>query len=134
MDARRRAAFHEAGHAVCAHRYHLPIERVTINDSGRGYTAYTRHFDWGEVEYRIVSVYAGPEAQRQEYGACIEDDAVLQRMSEQLGLSLSSSRLQTLRSVARSLVSVERQTIRVLAEELLCRGSMSGDDICILLA
>ena len=131
----RRCCVHEAGHAVAAWRFLLPLERVSIGDDGSGHTSYTRRFSWGEVEHWIVSVYAGPEAETLEFGNApeISDLRNLRNMETDLDLDLSTSRLAALRSIARSLVARERRTIRTLADELLRRREMSGDEISILL-
>jgi len=73
-------------------------------------------------------------AEQQEFGTYIKDDAVLARACNELGFNPSTSWLEMLRDKARDLVIRERLTIQVLAEKLLRRGSMTGDEITLLLS
>ena len=80
----------------------------------------------------VVSAFCGPEAEVLEFGnAPIESDLLaIARMSEALGMSpLSISELAAYRTVARSFVRRERHIIRVVADELIRVGHMSGDEL-----
>jgi hypothetical protein len=64
-----RAAFHEAGHAVAAYIYRLPLSETWIDAEGYGKTRYTRRFDLPDIEAWLVATLAGPAIELQIWGS-----------------------------------------------------------------
>ena len=127
-----RAATHESGHAVAALRFWLPLREIVVNSDGIGCTRYTRHFSWGET----VSVFCGIEAEVGRFGdAPVTSDLdVIEEMIERLGLTWGRGNLDRFRQRARTLVREERRSIRVLADALLERRTMTGAEVSALLS
>jgi hypothetical protein len=134
MTHLRRAAIHEAGHAVAALFHTLPLLEVTVRADGSGITRYGRRLTVGEIEHWMVSVYSGPATEANRYGSAPvdgdEQTAVLALAD--LGLDWSDGRLALFRERARDLVRRERLSIRAVANELVHCRSLSGDQIAAL--
>ena len=131
-----RAAQHEAGHAVAALYFRLPLVRVWIDDAGGGATQYSRRLGPGEVDWTIAT-FAGIEAEIAAFGdAPITpgDLRAIENMIERLGLHWTEGHLDRFRQRARMLVREERRVIATLAEALIERRSLTGDDVGALLS
>jgi hypothetical protein len=110
-DLLARAAFHEAGHAVAALCYRLPLLEVIIRDDGSGNTTYTRRFGLAEAERWTVVTYAGPQAEFDLFGDRRGDRSDLRAidtMLDWLQLAWDEDKLTELRRQARRLVERER--------------------------
>jgi hypothetical protein len=83
-----------------------------------------------------VSAFCGPEAELDRFGSApvTADFDVIEEMSRRLGLTWTPNHLDRFRQRARSLVWEERRSIHVLADVLLERHTMTGDDIGVLLS
>jgi hypothetical protein len=96
-----------------------------------GCTRYSRRFvGTGEVECWTVTAFAGIEAEVDRFGSApIESDEwAIAQMIERLGLHWTESNFGRFRQRARTLVREERRSIRVLADALLERRTMSVEN------
>jgi hypothetical protein len=127
-----RAAFHEAGHAVAAVHYRLPIREVVIREDGSGNTSYACHLGLAEAERWTITTYAGGEAEFDEFRDRRGDRfdlLAIDNMLERLQLDWDESRLADLRRQARRLVERERHGIRVVADALIRHRHLSATDV-----
>jgi hypothetical protein len=132
-----RAAVHESGHATAALSFSLPLRTVFIRSDGSGGCGYARRLGVAEAIAWTVSALSGPLAEHMIYGGDAEEDGdlrVVAAMLRRLHLNWSDSLLTEYRCKARSLVERERHSIEVLADELLCRRSLTADEIGAVLS
>jgi hypothetical protein len=132
----RRAATHEAAHAVSALHFMLPLKEVLINDDGSGSCGYERRLSWGEIDRFVMTGYAGPLAERAAFGSADErgDLRVIETMLRILDLHWSDAALAEYREKARALVELERGSISVLADALMCRRHLTADQVGALMS
>jgi hypothetical protein len=133
-----RAAYHEAGHAIAAICYSLPLREVLIDDAGIGTTRY-----WGErfglerAEPWTVVTFAGPEAEfamfHDRHGEPGDLHAIA-AMMQRLGLVWSEQKLLGLRHIARRLVERERSNIATVASMLIRHRHLTIADLNRLLS
>ena len=118
--------YHEAGHAVAALRFGLPLRAVIVREGGSGLTAYQHWLGRAELEAWIVVTYAGGEAERDRFPghpADAGDRRSIEAALNTCNCELSQERLDELRGDARQLVRDERRNIMRVANELLrCRS------------
>jgi hypothetical protein len=118
-----RAAAHEAGHAVAAVHFELPLKEVLIRDDGTGHTSYLTWLGRAEAECWAISNYAGPAAERDLFwdrrGGDTRDLLAIDNMIRRLGLGWDQWRLATLRFDAQLLVARLRPRIRAVAVALV---------------
>jgi len=131
----RRTAIHESGHCIIALRsFMLPVKEAFICNNGSGGVSYSRRIGLGEID-RVVTVgFAGPAAEALQFGSADEsgDLRVIKTMLRRLDLSWSDRVLAEYRDRARHLVKCESRAIEVLAEVLLQRRHLSGDELAAL--
>jgi hypothetical protein len=131
-DLLGRAAFHEAGHAVSALCFQLPLLEVVIRDDGSGRTDYCHRGRLAEAERWTITTYAGPAAELDEFGdqrADRGDLIAIANMLEKLQLDWDEDKLADLRHQARLLVKRERLGIRLVAGVLLQRRRLTAADL-----
>jgi ATP-dependent Zn protease len=144
---RRRAATHEAAHAVCGRILHLRSGGASIIPDGRGYdghavvaTALTINNDLIERgDYRdfrsavldkLMVCLAGPEAETMAFGD--EGDArgdVRQIQQLQSRYYISDVDVERLRPQVHALLLRHWDKVEAVATALLERGTLSGEDI-----
>lgn len=131
-----RAAIHEAGHAVAAAHFRLPLREVFICHDGTGATRYTRHLTRSEAAPWVVATLAGPQAEIFQFGNAPEggDLYVIQTMVDRVGLSWNGSILAKYHSDARRLVIDNWQPIAIVADELLRARQLSGRELAALVS
>ena len=139
MDLRRRCAIHEAGHAVAALAYAIPLVSVTIAADRPHLHRGLYHppdADFG-LECMVTLCLAGPEAEREFCGPIsdnsdrIDHEMARAYLARQLNPLQVGAELVRYRDAAQRLVRSPwaQQRIRVLADALLRTGSLSGDEI-----
>jgi hypothetical protein len=139
QDPMRRRAYHESGHAVAAITFAIPIISVSIDAAmphlQRG--RYRPPHDAG-LESLVVMCLCGPEAERMAFGA-IEDgtdatDLAMARryLAKRLEPVQLAAEMMRLRGSAERLVRTvwARARIEVIADALLARGTLTGEEIC----
>jgi hypothetical protein len=127
-----RAAQHEAGHAVAALHYRLPLLEVVIRDDGSGNTSYCRNLGLPEAEDWCVTTFCGGEAEHDRFHDRRGDHGdllAITNMLAKLKLDWSERRLAELRHQARHLVKRERSRIRTVAAALLRHRRLSAFDV-----
>jgi hypothetical protein len=134
-----RAAYHEAGHCAAALAYGIPIISVTID-------ADIPHLHWGRyraqhdagLECMVTLCLVGPAAEAYFCGS-IEDGAdrfdiemARQHLVRRFEPLLIAAEIARLRDAAERLVRTPwaERRIRLVAEALLQRGTLSGEEIC----
>jgi hypothetical protein len=135
----QRTAYHEAGHCAAAIAFGIPIIRVTIvNETPhllRGH--YRAQHDAG-LECMATLCLAGPAAEDYFCGS-IEDGAdrldiemVRQHLARRFQPLRIAAEIARLRDAAERLVRTPwaEQRIRLVAEALSLRGTLTGEEIC----
>jgi hypothetical protein len=130
VSSDRRSAIRQAGHAVAALYFKLPLSGVEIRTDGTGHASYARHLVRSEAQRWAITTFAGPEA---EHDACggetvgTNDMRAIAAMVDKLGLDWDQNRLGALRARARHLVERERDRIARLADALVDQRYLSGE-------
>ena len=139
MDLRRRCAIHEAGHAVAALAYAIPLVSITIAADRphlhRGHY-HPLDVDFG-LECMVTLCLAGPEAEREFCGSISDDsdrtDYEMARdyLSRQFGPLQIGAELARFRDAAQRRVRSPwaQRRIVAIADALLQRGSLSAEQI-----
>ena len=139
VDTDRRAAIHEAAHAVAALYFDLPLSTVEIRTDGTGLTRYERNLGRREAQRWVITTFAGPEAERDALG---DDESVseasdlraIAAMVDKLGLDWDDEDYGTLRARARHLVRRERARIDRVADALVQHRFLSREDVVAAVA
>jgi hypothetical protein len=137
VDPDRRAAVHEAAHAVAALYFDLPLSTVEIRTDGTGLTRYARDLGRREAQRWVITALAGPEAERDSCGGEpveASDLRAIAAMADKLGLDLDDEDYGTLRARARHLVRRERARIDRVADALVQHRFLSGEDVVAAVA
>ena len=128
-----RAAAHEAGHAVAALHYELPLKEVLVRPDGTGATRYARSLGRAEAELRTIVIFGGPAAERDlfPFDSCADtrDLRAIDEMIERFGLDWGARRLASLRFDAQLLVKRLRPRIRRVAAALIERRRLSAEAV-----
>jgi hypothetical protein len=140
MDLQQRCAFHEAGHAVAALAFAIPILAVTIDDD-RPHLHRARYHapdaDLG-LECMVTLCLCGPAAEELFCGPITDgsDQTDYEMARQYLARCVSNplhaaAELARYRDAAQRLVrpAWARQRIAVLADALLRHGSLSSDEV-----
>ncbi len=144
MNLQRRCAIHEAGHATAALAFGIPIIAVSIADDRPHlhrdrYRAHDENFG---LEAIVILCLSGPEAERELCGAADDggDHLDYEMAREYLARHITNplnaaAELARYRDAAQRLVRSPwaQQRIRLLADALLRRGNLSGEQIFELL-
>jgi hypothetical protein len=135
FDQLRCAATHEAGHAVAALHFWMPLLEVSIEPNGVGATRYARRLGFGEIDRWVCVSYAGPAAELAVYGDADEagDLRVIKQMLKALDLHWGADQLAEYRQRAQRLVEAERAAIGAVASELLRHRRLTADAIAAML-
>lgn len=131
-DLDRRAAIHEAGHAVAALYFGLPLTAVQIRTDGSGLTSYAHWLGRREAARWTITTFAGSEAERDAFGDELRshgDRHAVSAMLDKLGLDWDQNRLGALRTRARHLVERERDRIARLADALVEQRYLTGEAV-----
>jgi hypothetical protein len=139
MDLRRRCATHEAGHAVAALAFAIPIICVTIGDDVPHLHRADYHapHDCG-LECMVTLCPAGPEAEKEFCGTITDggDRTDYEMAREYLARSVANplqaaAELVRYRDAAQRLVRSPwaQQRIRLLADALLRHGTLTAEQI-----
>jgi hypothetical protein len=141
MDSWRRTSVHEAGHAVAAITYAVPIISVSI-DAATPHLLRGRYLPPHDVglECLVTFILAGPAAEQQFCGPITDDGDALDIASARRYLAQRfepvqvGAELMRLRGSAERLVRSDwaRRRIAVIADALLERGTLSGADIAAI--
>jgi hypothetical protein len=140
MDLLHRRAYHESGHAIAAIAYGIEIISVTISDDQphlhRG--RYRPSHDAG-LETMVTLCLAGPASEEFFCGPINGSDRIdLEMAREYLARTVDALRigveLARHREAAERLVATPwaQDRIRVIANALLERGTLSGTDVAAL--
>jgi hypothetical protein len=136
-----RYAWHESGHAVAAITFAIPIICVSIEHDNphllRGH--YRPPRDIG-LETLCVLCLAGPEAERLFFGSIepgtdsIDIEMVRKGLARRFGPLRIGAEMMRMRGSAEALVRLPwaRRRIELIADALLTRGTLSGEDIAAL--
>jgi hypothetical protein len=138
----KRAAYHEAGHCLGAIAYGVPIISVTVSPSPHMLRAhYHAPADIG-LEAICILCLAGPASEEYFCGK-IDDGSdqtdittVRKYLSRQYDALQIRFQFDRLRDAADKLVRTEwaQQRIKLIAAELLARGTLSAEDIAALVS
>lgn len=140
MDLRA-VAHHEAGHAVADFYHDFSVRLVTIvpdhKTAGRVELAF-----WPEVEAdrrlaedMLLCFACGPEAERRylrrrnKFGAVSSDYMQGELLFRLIGIEKPDFEFLLLDELARQYVEAHWQEIRAVAQELLDRGTLTGDEL-----
>jgi hypothetical protein len=140
---RERCAYHESAHVTAALVLGVPVISVSIdNDTPHMHRArYRAPHDCG-LETIVTLCLAGPEAETLFCGQITDgsDQPDLRMAREYLARSISNplraaAELSRLRDAAQRLVrsAWAQQRIRLLADALLRHGTLTADDVAVLL-
>lgn len=143
MD-REATAYHEAGHAIIAHELGADVDNITCDSSGRERGHCTLKESMSAENHAVWSA-AGTEAQRKfleskgvkkgigQDDGCMDDlDGVLDAAEVESGtddLGSNAAIINARWERARKMVEDHWPQIERLANELMRRGTMTGDDI-----
>jgi ATP-dependent Zn protease len=134
MGLPERRAYHESGHAVAAIAFGIPIIRVTVNaDAGHLYRGYYSAAGIG-LECMVTMCMAGGASEEYFCGAINGSDRIdiemarryLARRFDPLQIEVE---IEHARAAAGRLVREQEERIRLIADALLQRGTLSGADI-----
>ncbi len=138
VDPDRRAAVHEAAHAVAALYFNLPLSTVEIRTDGTGLTRYARDLGRREAQRWVITALAGPEADRDALGyesvSEASDLRAIAAVADKLGLDWDDEHLGALRARARHLVRRERARIDRVADALVQHRLLSREDVVAAVA
>jgi hypothetical protein len=130
-----KASFHEAAHAVCAVRHHMPLKDARIHSDGCGLVSYARPLSIADAECWVVTALAGPICETLLFGSCDDgggDMRAIRAMMYRFGISWNGDRFELFAARARSLVEASRPAIRLVASELLRHKRLTGDQLAEL--
>lgn len=159
MSLALRVAYHEAGHALAAHFLGRRVESVSIGPGGGGAVRQEplpAEATDEQIKHGLVVVFAGPEAERYAPAEVRDDDepwltpqemvvldaepVVLGGASDEDVIAHYTERLgpeevEDARAFAAEIVERQYRAGRLeqLADELLWRTSLAGEDIELLL-
>jgi hypothetical protein len=137
--SRRGLAIHEAGHALLATMFGIPVDRAEIHRDGSGYVqaalatadpwAATAVFVSGHVAMQLVGEGGGDP--------CDDYDQALALAAAALGCDKGARQVQwelaTLERQVRSLLQQHRLALMAVASALERSGRLSGDEIIELM-
>lgn len=135
-DRQRATAFHEAGHAVVAHRFGHLVDSVTIKPKPGilGSSASEEEFSDGSTDReQVLVLYAGLAAERLvRPGAVVEDGAWSDYEKAERLVACLGVPVEELEREAAELVHKHRVAIEAVAEVLLEHTSISGEEVLII--
>jgi hypothetical protein len=134
-----RAAYHEAGHCAAALAFGIPIIHVTIDaDIPHLHRGRYRAQHAAGLECMVTLCLAGPAAEAYFCGSIddggdrIDIDMARQHVARRFEPLRIATEIARLRDAAERLVRTAwaEQRIRLVAEALLERGTLTGEEIC----
>jgi hypothetical protein len=130
-----RAAAHEAGHAVAALHFELPLKEVEIRDDGTGHTSYRHWLEPHTAEQWTITAFAGAAAEDDLFyrrgDANTRDLLAIELMIRRLGLDWGERRLAALRFDAQRLVQQLRPRILRVAAALVQHRYLTASDAAV---
>jgi hypothetical protein len=131
IEARRLAAYHEAGHAIARLVSGNPVRRVAIAEDGARDTYYLAHRAYPTLLVDAICCLAGPVAEAAAAGRPVAEvlagTADLDMARAALARDPYRTGLQTALALARQLVAEHAAAIDAVAGALLYRGALDGD-------
>jgi stage V sporulation protein SpoVS len=143
MASLERVAFHEAGHAVACLCFGAPIIRVTINADPHCHRGRWHSESDMALAHIAVVCLSGPASEITYVGPITDnsddvDYAMARRYLAEDGVDpvMIGVEFERLRDAAHRLVRTDwaQQRIRLIADALLRHGTLTGDEVGVMIA